>query len=193
LPGTKVKRGQQEPVAPATPTAKQRHWVATSAARNGIDRDEPYDLYETPGHMVRRLHQIVVSLCHESWGDLDISPVQYGALMAIRAFPGVDQRGLARAVAVDRSTAGTVSEHLERRGLIERRTGIGDKRNKELFITKSGAALLRRAQVIAWEIQDQLLEPLGESERDAFVKLLGKLVERNNAHSRAPLDLTGFE
>ncbi len=159
----------------------------------GLDQDQPFDLYKTPGHLIRRLHQIVVSLCYEGWGDLDISPVQYGALMAIRAFPGIDQRGLSRAIAIDRSSIGTVSGQLERRGLIERRAGTRDKRNKELFLSEEGAAVLRRAHPIAWQIQDRLLQPLSPRERKEFVRLLTKLVECNNALSRAPLDLTGFE
>jgi MarR family transcriptional regulator, lower aerobic nicotinate degradation pathway regulator len=154
---------------------------------------EPFDLYETPGFLVRRLHQIVVSLCYEGWGDLDISPVQYGALMAIRAFPGIDQRGLSRTIAIDRSSIGAVGEQLERRGLIERRASTRDKRNKELFLTAKGVSLLRRAHPIAWEIQDRILAPLAPKERREFVRLLAKLVESNNALSRAPLDPTGFE
>lgn len=169
---------------------------AQGAARGkpaGSDRDTPFDLYETPGFLVRRLHQIVVSACYEGWGDLDISPVQYGALMAIRAFPGIDQRGLSRAIAIDRSSIGTASGQLERRGLIARRTGTRDKRNKEIFLTKKGAAVLRRAHPLAWEIQDRILAPLAPKERAEFVRLLAKLVESNNALSRAPLDHTGFE
>jgi DNA-binding MarR family transcriptional regulator len=162
-------------------------------ATRGIDQGEPFDLYETPGHLIRRLHQIVVSLCYEGWGELAISPVQYGALMAIRAFPGIDQRGLSRAIAIDRSTIGTVGEQLERRGLIERRTGARDKRNKELFLTEKGAQVLRRAHPIAWEIQDRVLAPLAPKERREFVRLLAKLVESNNTLSRAPLGPTGFE
>ena len=163
------------------------------AARAGIDREAAFDLYKTPGFLIRRLHQIVVSACYEGWGDLDISPVQYGALMAVRAFPGIDQRGLARAIAIDRSSIGTVSGQLERRGLIARRTGMRDKRNKELFLTAKGAAVLRRAQPLAWDIQGRILDPLHPEERAEFVRLIAKLVESNNALSRAPLDATGFE
>jgi DNA-binding MarR family transcriptional regulator len=166
---------------------------APAAAAKGIDQHEPFDLYRTPGHLIRRLHQIVVSLCYEGWGELAISPVQYGALMAIRAFPGIDQRGLSRTIAIDRSSIGTVGEQLERRGLIERRTGKLDKRNKELFLTAMGAAVLRRAHPLAWEIQNRVLAPLAPKERREFVRLLAKLVESNNALSRAPLGPTGFE
>lgn len=184
-------RAKLNPATEAAPPGRPHR--RAPAPRKGIDQDEPFDLYQTPGHLVRRLHQIVVSLCYEGWGDLDVSPVQYGALMAIRAFPGIDQRALARAIAIDRSTTGTVSEQLERRGFIERRLGMRDKRNKELFLSAKGAALLRRAHPIAWEIQDRLLKPLEKRERAEFVRLLAKLVECNNALSRAPLGPTGFE
>ena len=145
----------------------------------GIDQDEPFDLYETPGHIVRRLYQIVVSLCCEQWGDLNVTPVQYGALLAIRKHPGI---------AFDRSTTGSVVEHLERRGLISRRVSRRDRRNKELFLTQAGADLARAAQPIAWDIQDRLLQPLKKRERETFVRLLKILVEANNDLSRAPLD-----
>jgi len=187
---TKVSATAEAAEAPA-PRARRR--VPAEAPAKGIDQDQPFDLYQTPGHLIRRLHQIVVSLCYEGWGALAISPVQYGALMAIRAFPGIDQRGLSRAIAIDRSTIGTVGEQLERRGLIERRTGTRDKRNKELFLTEKGAQVLRRAHPIAWEIQDRVLAPLAPKERREFVRLLAKLVERNNTLSRAPLGPTGFE
>lgn len=176
-----------------SPRATRKPAPTADAAPVGIDQAEPFDLYETPGYLVRRLHQIVVSACHEQWGDLSISPLQYAVLMAVRAFPGIDQRGLARAIAIDRSSVGTVSEQLERRGLIERRIGTRDKRNKELFLAEAGAALLRRAHPIAWEIQDRLLGVLEKKERAEFVRLLTKMVDRNNALSRAPLDRTGFE
>ncbi len=166
--------------------------VAAETDPGGIDRDQPFDLYVTPGYLVRRLHQIVVALCHDHWRGLDLSPVQYAALMAVRANPGIDQRGLARAVAIDRSSIGTVSEQLDGRGLIERRPGRRDKRNKELYLTAPGAVLLRRAHKLAWEIQDRILAPLGPAQRDVFVTLLTKLVDENNEFSRAPLDLTGL-
>jgi len=182
--GGEADRGRQRRRREAPPAA---------AAREGIDQAQPFDLYETPGYLVRRLHQIVVSLCYEQWGDLAISPLQYAVLMAVRAYPGIDQRGLSRAVAIDRSSIGAVSEQLDRRGFVERRVGKRDKRNKELFLSEAGAALLRRAHPIAWEIQTRLLQALDKKERGEFVRLLTKVVERNNALSRAPLDRTGFE
>ena len=164
-----------------------------TAAKAGLDQGQPFDLDVLPGYLVRRLHQIVVSTCLTCWDGLNITPLQYAALMATRAYPGIDQRGLARAIAIDRSTVGTVVGQLDRAKLIARRIGKRDRRNKEIYLTAKGAALLRKAHPIAWEIQDKYLGVLSDSERLTFVDLLAKLVERNNHLSRAPLDLSGIQ
>lgn len=161
--------------------------------RSGLDQDQPFDLYALPGYQVRRLQQIVTSACLMAWNGLNITPLQYAALMATRAYPGVDQRGLARAIAIDRSTVGTVVGQLENAKLLARRTGRRDRRNKEIYLTAKGAALLRKAHPIAWEIQDTYLGVLSDRERTTFVELLAKLVERNNHLSRAPMDLSGIQ
>lgn len=159
--------------------------------RVASDRDPPFDLYVLPGYLVRRLHQIVTSTCLAAWNGLNITPLQYAALMATREFPGIDQRGLSRAIAIDRSTTGTVLGQLERAKWVVRRTGKRDRRNKEIYLTEKGADLLRQAHPIAWDIQDRYLGVLSPQERAAFVELLAKVVERNNHLSRAPLDLSG--
>lgn len=161
--------------------------------RTGPDQDRPFDLYALPGYQIRRLQQIVTSTCLLAWNGLNITPLQYGALMATRAYPGIDQRGLARAIAIDRSTVGTVVGQLEKSELVARHTGQRDRRNKEIYLTTKGAALLRKAHPIAWEIQDKYLGVLSDRERSAFVELLAKLVERNNHLSRAPMDLSGIQ
>ncbi len=191
-----INRLNDTDVAAATKDDTTAEVSAGSGAGNandppqGIDRDEPFDLYDTPGHMVRRLHQIVVSMCADHWGELNLNTVQYGALLAIRRYPGIDQRSLALVIALDRSTTGTVVEALEKRGLIDRRVSARDRRNKELSLTAAGAELMRQAHPIAWEIQDRLLSPLNKRDRETFVRLMKTLVDAHNDVSRAPLDPT---
>jgi len=158
-----------------------------AAAKKGIDQDQPFFLYTAPGHLVRRLHQIAVSIFLEQTRGFRITPVQYSALMAIRAFPGIDQRGLARIIAFDRSTIGSVVERLERRGLITRETDRADRRYKALYLTPRGAQLLRDMQPAAIAVGEKLLAPLSERDRKTFMRIVAKTVHLNNALSRAPL------
>ncbi|HEX7007921.1 MAG TPA: MarR family winged helix-turn-helix transcriptional regulator [Alphaproteobacteria bacterium] len=158
-----------------------------AATRKGIDQDQPFFLYEAPGHMVRRLHQIAVSIFLEQTRDFRITPVQYSSLMAIRAFPGIDQRSLARVIAFDRSTIGSVVERLERRGLVVRETDPGDRRYKALYVTPDGAQLLRDMEPSVLAVGEKLLAPLSERDRKLFMRVVAKTVDLNNELSRAPL------
>lgn len=162
-----------------------------SADIKGIDQDCLFDTYTTPGHLIRRLQQAVVGLYYEKLLDTGVTPVQFTSMMAIRRFPGTDQRRLAQLVALDRSTIGSVLERLEKRGLITRKILPDDKRHKAIFITHEGARLLRKMQPVVQEVQVELLATLTSSERATFNKLLAKLVDVNNESSRAPLKLSG--
>lgn len=161
------------------------------SVRAGLDRDLPFNLYARPGHLVRRLHQIAVSIFLEETRAFRITPVQYAALTAIRAHPGVDQRQLARIIAFDRSTIGSVVERLEKRGLIAREVDRADRRYKELYLAPDGAALLREMQPAVERVQDKLLAPLTPERRADFLDAITTTVKLNNELSRAPLGDAG--
>ncbi|HVO14107.1 MAG TPA: MarR family winged helix-turn-helix transcriptional regulator [Alphaproteobacteria bacterium] len=183
--GIDMTEGEERPAPGAARRAPARRTRGTP--RKGIDQDQPFFLYAAPGHLVRRLHQIAVSIFLEKTRAFRITPVQYSALMAIRAFAGIDQRGLARVIAFDRSTIGSVVERLERRGLIVRETDRADRRYKALYVTPKGAQLLRDMEGAAHAVGETLLAPLSERDRRAFMRVLAKTVDLNNELSRAPL------
>ncbi|MEX2629185.1 MAG: MarR family transcriptional regulator [Tistlia sp.] len=149
------------------------------------------DIYGKPGHLIRRAQQIAVAIFVEECGALDLTPVQYAALVAARDQPGVDATRLSAVIAYDRSTLGGVLERLEEKGWIERCPGAGDRRVKQLHLTAAGAALLREAEPLVQRAQARILAPLAEPERAQLMRLLGALVELNNEHSRVPLKRAG--
>lgn len=145
------------------------------------------DVYGKPGHLIRRAQQIAVAIFIEECRHLDLTPVQYAALVATRDMPGIDATRLSEAIAYDRSTLGSVIERLEEKGWIERRPGTGDRRVKRLHLTAAGARLLKDAEPNVRRAQDRILAPLGEADQGELMRLLADLVELNNAHSRVPL------
>ena len=178
-------QGEAEPVSAAG--QRPRRVRTRGPAKKGIDQDQPFQLYDAPGHLVRRLHQIAVSIFLEQARGFRVTPVQYSALSAICAFPEIDQRSLARVIAFDRSTIGSVVERLERRGLITRDTDRADRRYKALNVTPRGAQLLRDMEPRAQAVGEKLLAPLSERDRKTFMRVVAKTVDVNNALSRAPL------
>src|SRR5262249_17702968 len=94
---------------------------------------------------------------------------------------------LSAVIAFDRSTLGNVIERLQAKRLIERRPSGEDKRVKLLYLTKSGATLLRDIITSVDRAQARMLQPLKPPDRKTLMALLTQLVELNNEASRVPL------
>lgn len=149
----------------------------------------PLPLYRMPGHLVRRLQQVSVSLFlerMEAAGE-DLTPVQYAAMRAIRHYPNIDQATLAGAIAYDRATIGGVIDRLEAKGYVRRAVSRRDRRVRQLALEPAGAALLDRVEQPVLDVQARILEPLNERERTALLRLLVRLAAAHNERSRAPL------
>jgi DNA-binding MarR family transcriptional regulator len=147
------------------------------------------EIYEMPGHLVRRLNQAATALFIEeaTKAGYDMTPVQYGALAAIREWPGLDQATLAAHIAYDRVTIGGVVDRLVQKGLITRQVSRKDRRARELYLTDAGKIALDLLRPFVLHMQELLLEGLTESERSQFIDLLKKAVNAANDQSRAPL------
>ena len=144
-------------------------------------------VYAAPGYLFRRMQQIAVSIFMEECKAFELKPVQYGALIAIHTHPGIDATRLSAVIAFDRSTLGSVIERLQAKDYIERKPAPEDKRIKLLYLTKSGAAILREIIPAVERAQARMLEPLKPTERKTLMGLLVQLVDLNNEVSRVPL------
>jgi len=144
-------------------------------------------VYTKPGYLFRRMQQIAVAIFMEECRAFDLTPVQYAALVAIRTHPGIDATRLSAVIAFDRSTLGSVIERIEAKGLIERKPSPDDRRIKLLYLTRSGAALLREIVPAVDRAQTRMLEPLRPAERKTLMALLSQLVDLSNESSRVPL------
>ncbi len=144
-------------------------------------------VYTKPGYLFRRMQQIAVAIFVEECSAYDLTPVQFAALVAIRAHPGIDATRLSAVIAFDRSTLGNVIERLETKGYIERKPSRGDKRTKRLYPTRSAAVLLRDIMPSVDRAQARMLQPLKPADRKTLVALLTQLVDLNNEASRVPL------
>ena len=144
-------------------------------------------VYTAPGYLFRRMQQIAVAIFMEECRSFDLTPVQYAALIAIHTHPGIDATRLSAVIAFDRSTLGNVIERLESKKLIERKPSPDDKRVKLLYLTRSGAALLRDITSSVDRAQARMLQPLKPADRKALMALLEQLVDLNNEASRVPL------
>ena len=92
------------------------------------------EFQKMPGHLIRRLHQISVSVfaSQAAGAGFDVTSVQFAALSAIEAYPAIDQAGLAGLIAYDRVTIGGVVDRLVQKGYVDRQVSPRDRRAREL-------------------------------------------------------------
>jgi DNA-binding MarR family transcriptional regulator len=137
--------------------------------------------------MIRRAHQIAVSLFLEETGELGITNRQYGILFALKHRPGIDQISIARLLGLDRSTTGMVIKKLEQAGLVGRAVGERDRRKASLALTRAGERMLERLAEPAQRAPSRVLSAFTPAERAQFLGLLDKLIARFNDTTRVPL------
>jgi DNA-binding MarR family transcriptional regulator len=149
------------------------------------------DLYQLPGHLIRRLQQAAVSIFMAEVGEAgqDLTPVQFGALVVTKQYPGLDQATLAGLIAYDRTTIGGVVDRLVQKGLVLRVVNGQDRRARELRLTEAGERLLDAAMPHVERVQKIILSGLDSIEQEQFLALLKKVTESVNERSRAPLRL----
>jgi DNA-binding MarR family transcriptional regulator len=139
------------------------------------------DLQATPGHLIRRAQQIAVSIFAEQLSSADITPVQFAILNALLDSPGIDQVSLAKRVAFDPATSGSVIGRLEAKGWVVRKADPNDRRRTLLVVTPAGVQALSLVQADVARIQEKILSPLSPQEQSQFVQLLSRLVQGHQA------------
>ena len=161
----------------------------TASPNSAAKRDDELstDVYDQPGHLIRRAQQIAVSMFYSTMGA-EVTPVQYAVLRILQDHPGIDQITLARFCALDTSTAADLAVRLEERGLIKRMILMSSKRSRLLQLTPEGVALVKRLIPSGHVLNRRLLQPLNKEEQKIFLSLLKKFVHLNNEKSRAPLN-----
>ncbi len=128
------------------------------------------------GHLLRRLHQhsVHVFQLRTREAGFDMTPVQFAAMSAIQARPGIDQATVAATIAYDRATIGGVIDRLEQKGWVAREVSKTDRRAKQVRLTEMGEAILAEAAPVVRDLQSELTSGLDPEERQTFLKLAGK-------------------
>ena len=143
-------------------------------------------LWERPGYLVRRLHQIHVAMFLDECAAFKITPVQYAVMTALLNHPGADQVTIARDAGIDRTNVADVLARLEQRGLVRREASQQDRRMRIAVLTEEGLQVGRDMEHASLAAQAKLMAPLPTEKRTQLMELMTELVEANNEFSRAP-------
>jgi DNA-binding MarR family transcriptional regulator len=114
--------------------------------------------------------------------QLNLSPGQYGALMALGEAGCLCQHRLAELIGVDPRNAVPIIDALAEQGLVSREVDPSDRRRRLLELTPSGRAVAGNLASVAAEIETDLLRPLAPDEQASLRRMLLALL---NAASEA--------
>ncbi|GJF33368.1 transcriptional regulator [Kitasatospora sp. NE20-6] len=126
------------------------------------------------GHLIRRAEQVHTAL----WAthvSREITSQQFAVLNALARQPGIDQRTVAAAISLDRSTVNHIVRRLTDQGHVTQVRDESDRRRTLLNLTPSGSRLLETLIPPAERINERLLEALPEPERATAVDILRKI------------------
>ncbi|MEI9852372.1 MAG: MarR family transcriptional regulator [Sphingomonas sp.] len=149
-------------------------------------RDVDRDLFQNIGYLIRRTHQIADAIFDREMRELSLTPVQYGILIAVFSYEGIDQLQLGQVIGFDRTTISYVVRKLAAKGLIRKFKETGDRRSNLLALTQQGHALLAEARPIAAACSAMMLEELSAEEQATLLSLLDKIVYAHDAQATLP-------
>lgn len=153
------------------PARSPRRRAQTIAAR----KTQPLDLAELTGHtgyLLRRAQLAVFSDIINAHATRNIRPAEFSVLMLVENNPGAIHADIADALGIKRANFVTLFNGLEKRGLVERRQGQGDKRAQALFLTVQGVAMLEELRALARAHEQRIIARLGAREHaDLLTKL----------------------
>src|SRR5450830_835139 len=130
------------------------------------------------GHLIRRLHQQSTQVFTQRTqaAGFDLTPVQFAALDAIQAQPDTDQGPVAELICYDPASAGVVIDRLEQKGWVKRIVSERVRRARERSLSPEGARIHAALLPIVQALQHEILGPLSEAERTAFLDLASRVV-----------------
>jgi MarR family transcriptional regulator, temperature-dependent positive regulator of motility len=142
----------------------------------------PEDLWQHPGHLIRRALQVLNMVWAEEVSRTVTSP-QFAVLNALLREPGLDQQTLGRRVALDRSTVAEVVARLTERDLVRWRRDTADGRRKVIELTPRGEEVLQELIPRTHDMTRRLVRGLRPDEEADLLRLLTLLVR---AHEYPP-------
>ncbi|MGB3432575.1 MarR family winged helix-turn-helix transcriptional regulator [Achromobacter sp.] len=150
-------------------TATSRRAPADQAAPQAL---QAFDLTQVASHLLRRAHFRAEALFAQAFPDEDLTPRQKALLITVYQNPGATQNRIAELIALDRNSFAEMIARMTKKGYVRRKRSAQDGRAYALEITEEGIALLARILPQDAAVEAQVLAPIPEELRPAFLKCL---------------------
>jgi len=109
--------------------------------------------------------------------EVELEPRQFALMRAIAADEGRSQNEVAESLHIPPSSMVAVIDHLEGRGLVERKLHPTDRRSRVLHMTRKGDEVLARATELAMGLETTICAGLPEQKRQALLEMLAQVAD----------------
>lgn len=131
------------------------------------------------GHAAVDSRRLVAQSFGNSTGRTDLA-----VLAGLAQYGPLSQARLGRRLGINLGDLVAILKRLEADEMVERTLDRKDRRRYVIEITEDGRGMLSELEAAAAAAQDELLEPLSQSERQQLVTLLQRLVEHHRDYRR---------
>jgi MarR family transcriptional regulator, lower aerobic nicotinate degradation pathway regulator len=158
----------------------------TEGTDTSDDRATPARLRRLPSRLLTQTAMHADRLANQGLARADARKWHYAVLASLQEFGPASQAALSRRTGIYRSDLVAVINELAARGLIDRAPDPADRRRNVITMTPQGRRHLRQLDKLVAAIQDELLAPLTQPERDQLVRLLTRLLDHHVAAAPHP-------
>ena len=151
---------------------------APDAAPEAPEPPAPAAFGQAVGFLLSQLGYVVARQFRAVMAEVQLEPRHYALLRAIDAHEGQSQNTLVDLLRIPASSMVSLVDHLEERGLVERRVHATDRRARTLHVTDAGQAVLVRANGMAMALEQRICAGLAPGERELMIERLQR-VARN--------------
>ena len=137
----------------------------TEAAHHATTEDVPRGYSERLSLLVHLLGLELLGGAAQGLADLGLTERQYVALGVLASDEPGSQHELGKLMGLAPQLVVSLTDSLEDRGLVSRRTNPDDRRRTLVELTRRGRRLLGRADELTEQIENSLLATLGDDER----------------------------
>ena len=141
-------------------------------ARSAAEIARNWQLEGGIGFLLRLLEARYDGLYQSMTKQTDITPRQFGVLMALYQLGPLTASVLAERISCDRNTLSEMLKRMTARKLVSKRSNPEDRRSVQVQITAKGEEALLAVIPAAAELQTIMLAPLRKEDRAHFLKCL---------------------
>ena len=130
------------------------------------------------GFLLSQLGYVVARHFRAAMADVGLEPRHFALMRAIAANEGQSQNFLVDMLRIPASSMVSLVDHLEQRGLVERRVHPADRRARTLHVTGVGNKVLDKATTLAMALEQRICAGLSAEQRMELIERL-QFVGRN--------------